>query len=324
MRAMRAALTLFVAVLGGWAAAAPSTAVVQACPALRVLPETYSNRWVIGTSTERMFLSSQFQQVYDLSAVLPDLQRLNDALQEHGTFLVMLPIPRVGAYYEDLLDTSDPLLSGFDFPRSRLSFRQMVLSLTEAGIAAIDVSDDVLRHKGQIEEFTQPTDIHWTPAGAEATAKRLANDMKKRFGSIIKAIPEQQIDLTRKPLYRFAGFGGYANTLCGASLPLNTFSAYMAERPDEKLLDDHEPEIVVLGDSYISGTYDVGFSALLANELQRDVLAYGVPSGGVVKAPEQYFAEIRKLPKILVWQFVFDLPRLNTLQLAWRAVQALP
>jgi hypothetical protein len=290
------------------AASTRTDEIVQTCPKLAALDQTKwsGNKWLIGSSTERMFISSQFLQNYDLTPALANIRVLSDRLNQRGSQLILLPIPRAGMYFESILNKSNPLLNGFDFGAARASYQNMIQKAQNANVHAVSLDQVV----AGTPDFFFNRDFHWTPNGAKAAANTVKVYLEKipSFTNLSKS----ERTLTTEKTGEVRGYGGWVDDVCGVKIPYEKYPVWTAVDPKVGLLDAVEPQIAVLGDSY--GFYkpglDWGFEHFLSEATGLNVENASVPGGVTYASPIKYFSSkaSEPLPKFIVWLFAFSVP----------------
>jgi SGNH hydrolase-like domain, acetyltransferase AlgX len=279
---------------------------IEACPQMRALPQNQfpGVKWVLGSKTERMFIDFLFDPYdnIDMSG-LTDLKIFNDSLKKKGSTLIVLPIPRNGMFYEDIVDKSDLLINGFDYQKAQNSYANIIKSFNKNDIFAIDLTESIINaKKNTSDNFFYKRDIHWTSDGAKNAAGVVSEYIQKNFN--LTDIKKYSIGLTKDKVYNAGGFGHYARTLCGIDVPFEKTETVLLQTENVGLLDVVDDQIVVWGNSYGKVEIDWGFAPNLSNNLQMNVRNESVPSGGVIAAPIKFLSNLPsdyKFPKFIIW-----------------------
>jgi hypothetical protein len=176
-----------------------SSEFVQKCPqASSMDPAKWSGvKWLIGSSTGRMFMSSQFfQDNYVNSPDNADLLTLTRLIERRGSHLIIMPIPGAPIFYGDILDKNDPKIRDFDFVKARANYEKLVTDNQKLGIHMVSLGAAVDGLQGEKEDFYLERDVHWSPTGAKASAKAIADYIAKTFPAEYKALPKSQHELS--------------------------------------------------------------------------------------------------------------------------------
>jgi SGNH hydrolase-like domain, acetyltransferase AlgX len=315
MKNLNKIITVFLTSLVSIAFAFSGQEILQKCPQLRNLDKTKYGEvsWVIGSSTERMFINTQFVQNHNLSSQYKNIKVLSDLLEKKGSHLLLVPIPNAGMYFPDILDQSDPLIKEFDFSAARNSYKKLVELGQKNSIHVVGLDDTVKSLSGASEEFFFDRDTHWTPSGALFSAVAIKRYIETNFEDEYKQLTKSEFELVAEKESEVEGFGAWAKTLCDLSIPNQRYQMWTSNNKNLGLFDDLEYPIVVLGDSY--GKHrpgkDLGFEHFLASQTQLNIDNESVAAGKATAAAIRFFSlhdSLQKLPKFVVWLFSYSEP----------------
>jgi alginate biosynthesis protein AlgX len=228
-----------------------------------------------------------------------ELKRLRDALKARGTDLVIVYLPPRALVHTDKLPKSarrtyNPELARFSYALTLQRFRKV-------GLVAPDLTQ-LLREPADPPYFFRG-DHHWTPYGAQRTARIVADAVRQlpSYARLPKArFTTERVGLLAKKgsLYRAA------TQLCGAGYASQYVDRFATAREgDADLFGEAElPPVALVGTSMSEGDYN--FAGFLSEHLGVDVLNASVPGGGH-GAMLQYLPspEFQKSPpKVLIWE----------------------
>ena len=158
------------------------------------------------------------------AAFVPAAAALAAALKTHGVTLVMAPVPP-RSFAQPRLNLQNPTQKAFDLPGAQGFYRALVSDLRAAGLPTADLLAPALA-QGDAGVFRQ--DIHWTPEGAQAAARATADAVRAagqkagsapfvslRAGTLTRQVQDQPVL-------------GQIQTLCGLTVPPETYSDYQA------------------------------------------------------------------------------------------------
>lgn len=257
-----------------------------------------------------------FRSEYDLTnrfgmpaAFEPELARLVQALDERGIALVIAVQPTRGLMHQDRVRPDHQY--GFDPELARNNLGSFLRQLESAGALVPDVL--ALVDSPPEEEYFFRRDHHWTPAGAKATARLVADS--------IRAHPVYP-GLTRKAFATEAGViipkDGTMNAalrhLCGNNLGNQYVQSYetipIADDASALFGDQTPPEVVIVGTSNSADRDDqrksYNFAGFLREYLQVDILNYAMQGSGQDGSLLQYLQSTdydpEHPPKMIVWE----------------------
>ncbi len=224
-------------------------------------------------------------------AGLADLQT---ELAEHGTTLIMVPLPTRALVHPEQLGDID-----YDLAAGMQGYADYLGKLREIGIT-IPALESLPGESDEALFFAR--DHHWTPAGAEAVAELVAEAIDTSLLTpATTAFTTEQTETDRnKGSYMRA-----ANKLCGTGYTEESFPVYRTEGEYDLFAEPVAPEIVLVGTSNSNGAQHYNFAGFLKQALQHDVINLAKSGGGYHEAITEYLASDAfkdNPPKYLVWE----------------------
>ncbi|MDR0736854.1 MAG: hypothetical protein LBF51_08530 [Zoogloeaceae bacterium] len=293
----------------------------ELCPEVRDASR-YDTKFLKGFSVlvagegDWLFRSQDFRTAFDLSKYgQRRLQQLHGVFAHHGIEVVLVHPPTRALVHRGKV--AAPELAGFDFNLALANYKALLARFSKIGFHVPDLSLFVDEHEEQTP-FYFHADTHWTPYGAQRTAKVVADAIHRlpAFSSIGRREFVTRITgrmgLSIRPAMRKA-----VDQICGTS-HAQEYADYFVTEPkyasggDDLFGDSTIPQIVLVGTSYSGLAYN--FAGFLQEYLGADVLNTAVPGGGLEGAMVEYLGsdEFRRMPpKILVWEF----PRIHDLDM---------
>ncbi|MFC5698583.1 alginate O-acetyltransferase [Pseudomonas sp. GCM10022186] len=232
------------------------------------------------------------------------LQQLHDAFQRKGIELVVVYQPTRGLVNRNKLKPAE--LASFDYPRALANYRAMLDRLRGLGYQVPDLS--VLAGEQEEHAFYFRGDQHWTPYGAQRTARLVAETVKRM--PVYQGIPKREF--VSKVVGRMGKKGTLhkvAGQLCGSSYAIEYMDQFSTEPKDasagDALFGDAgEPQVYLIGTSHSGPNYN--FAGFLSEYLGTEVYNAALPGGGLEGAMLQLLGSKEFLehpPKILIWEF---------------------
>lgn len=311
------ALTAGLMAASGAAQAAPAAPVFTAEPCCQLCPEAHdASRYV--TRYQRNFTTLVqgegdwlFRTVEDLRTefdTTPEgyrrLKALHDAFKSKGVELVIVYQPTRG-----LVDRAKMLPADrerFDYATALKNYQAMLGRFQAMGYTVPDLTP--LTNEQQAHDFYFRGDQHWTPYGAQRTAKIVADSIKKlpAYADIPKKEFETRIS---GRMGKTGTLQNMAGQLCGTSYAIQYMDQFTTEpkgaAADGDLFGDSgNPEITLVGTSHSGKNYN--FAGFLQQYTGADVLNVAFPGGGLEGSMLQYLGSEefqKKPPKVLVWEF---------------------
>ncbi|MGQ7959142.1 alginate O-acetyltransferase [Pseudomonas sp. SP16.1] len=238
------------------------------------------------------------------------LKELRDGLKQRGVELVVVYQPTRGLVNRSKLKPAD--YQRFDYDKALANYRQALARFEQLGIWVPDLSG--LTDEDSDQEFYFRRDQHWTPYGAERTARLVAETVKRIPG--FEDIPRKEFVTERIGLMGKTGtMQNVASQLCGTGYAVQYVDQFVTEPKDASggdalFGDDSSPQITLIGTSHSGKNYN--FGGFLEEYLGTDVLNAAFPGGGLEGAMLEYLASESfqtDPPKILIWEFspLYDL-----------------
>jgi alginate biosynthesis protein AlgX len=238
------------------------------------------------------------------------LKELRDALKSKGVELVVVYQPTRGLVNRDKLKPADQ--ARFDFDRALHNYRQSLARFEQVGLWVPDLSP--LADEREEQPFYFRRDQHWTPYGAERTARLVAETVKRIPG--FADIPQKAFVSKRIGLMGKTGtMQNVASKLCGTSYATQYIDQFITEPKEESGSDDlfgdsANPQIALVGTSHSGKNYN--FSGFLEQHIGAEVLNVAFAGGGLEGSMLEYLGSEEfqnNPPKILIWEFspLYDL-----------------
>ena len=238
------------------------------------------------------------------------LKELRDGLKQRGVELVVVYQPTRGLVNREKLAPED--YQRFDYDKALRNYRQTLARFEQLGIWVPDLTP--LTDEKDAKEFYFRRDQHWTPYGAERTARLVAETIKRIPG--FDEIPQKEFVTQRIGLMGKTGtMQNVASQLCGTGYAVQYVDQFLTEPKDASggdalFGDESSPKITLIGTSHSGKNYN--FGGFLEQYLGTDVLNAAFPGGGLEGAMLEYLASDafqNDPPKIIVWEFspLYDL-----------------
>jgi len=234
-----------------------------------------------------------------------EFKRLRDALKRKGVELMVVYQPTRGLIHPDKLSGAER--ANFDFDLAKRNYLRAIADFRKTGIWVTDLSP-LFGEKNAATAYYFKADHHWTPAGAERTAKLVAETLKQMPG--FAAIPKQEFVSKRVGLLPKKGtLHKTAGQFCGTSYATQYVDRFETEPVGESGGDDlfgeeAQAQIALVGTSNSGPAYN--FAGFLEQYSGAQVLNMAVSGGGFDSALMQYMSSQEfheHPPKILIWEF---------------------
>ncbi|WP_191485594.1 alginate O-acetyltransferase [Pseudomonas sp. FEN] len=232
------------------------------------------------------------------------LQQLHDAFKSKGVELVVVYQPTRGLVDRNKLFPAER--DKFDYEKALGNYQAMLGRFAKMGYHVPDLSP--LTNEQQAHDFYFRGDQHWTPYGAERTAKIVAETVKKMPG--FADIPRREFETKISGRMGKTGtLHNMAGQLCGTSYAIQYMDQFSTEPKSEAadgdlFSDAGNPRITLVGTSHSGKNYN--FAGFLQQYIGADILNVAFPGGGLEGSMLQYLGsdEFQKMPpKILIWEF---------------------
>lgn len=232
-------------------------------------------------------------------------KRLRDTLKRKGIELMVVYQPTRGLVNREQLTAQEK--ANFDFELAKRNYLQAIADLRKTGIWVTDLSP-LFDEQDVATDYYFKADHHWTPAGAQRTAKLVAETLKQMPG--FDEAPQKEY------ASKVVGLLGKSGTLhktaanfCGTSYATQYVEHFETEpvgEADSASLfgDEADPKIALVGTSNSGPAYN--FAGFLQQYSGAEVLNRSVSGGGFDSALLQYMSSQEfheKPPKILIWEF---------------------
>jgi len=232
-----------------------------------------------------------------------NLQQLRDTLKKKGVELLIVYIPARGIANARMLSSAER--QGFDYELAKRNYLAVIERMRSLGILVPDLSP-LLSGSGQEDKpLFFKRDHHWTPYGAEFTARLVVEEMRK-YGAL-KSIPRKEFITHSAGLMNKVGSLNTAfQKICGYRYANQFVPRFITEQKDEStdLFGEADaPEVVLAGTSFSTQQYN--FDGFLKQYANVDVDNRSLSGGGFQGAMLQYLdsQDFRdKPPKILIWE----------------------
>lgn len=232
------------------------------------------------------------------------MKQLHDAFKARGVEVVIVYQPTRG-----LVDRAHMLPADrerFDYNTALKNYKDMLGRFQAMGYHVPDLSP--LTNEQQAHDFYFRGDQHWTPYGAERTARIVAETIKKVPGYSGIAKKEFETKVSGR-MGKTGTLQNMAGQLCGTSYAIQYMDTFSTEPKgaagDNDLFGDSaSPDITLVGTSHSGKNYN--FAGFLQQYSNADVLNVAFPGGGFEGSMLQYLGSDefqKKPPKILVWEF---------------------
>lgn len=237
------------------------------------------------------------------------LQQLHDAFKSKGVELVLVYQPTRGLVNRNKLKPEDK--AKFDFDKALGNYKGMLARFAKMGYAVPDLSpltNEQLPNTLPAHDFYFRGDQHWTPYGAQRTAKIVAAKVKQL--AAFAEIPKREF-VTKKSgrMGKTGTLHNMAGQLCGTSYAIQYMDQFSTEPKGEAADGDlfgdaGNPQITLVGTSHSGKNYN--FAGFLEQDIGADILNVAFPGGGLEGSMLQYLGSDdfqKSPPKILIWEF---------------------
>ncbi|MDH1527038.1 alginate O-acetyltransferase AlgX-related protein [Pseudomonas mosselii] len=239
----------------------------------------------------------------------PEFARLMNAFHRQGIQVAMAIQPTRGLMHRDKLYPDQ--LHGFDYPRASRNLDSYLGQLRQAG-AVVAPMMQLVRQPPQAEYFFR-RDHHWTPSGAEATAKLMAEEIRRQpfYDSLTKKrySTEPGVMVPKDGTLNLA-----LSYICGNNYGFQYLRGYqtvpLTDSSDALFDEAPDPEVILVGDSNAAAREDeskqFNFDGYLKQYLEADVLNYALPGVGEDGSLLEYLLSAdykpEAPPKLIVWE----------------------
>ena len=267
-----------------------------------------------------LFTTTDFQQNFPLTPKALDyFIRLNKQLVARGQTLIIFFAPPRAMLEGKHIDYKD-MPAGYTTEKAKKNYRNFLRQINDAGVITIGISEI----PSGLDYF-QEGDLHWSLAGVDYTARRLASVIRKipSYNTIAKHDFQSKITGLRPPVR--GGFEDALQKICKINIQAHSFPQWATTRKtsntktktvDDLLGDTNFPEITVLGTSYTAQDNNFNFVGSLKHHLKTDIYNAAFTGGGFGGASYRYYASDEyhaHPPKIILWEFLAQHNYNNTL-----------
>ena len=252
--------------------------------------KTGKNGWVFRARTD---LSTDFGPSPESMAMLKQFAK---ALKKRGSRLMVIYLPTRGLMH------SNEVNDQYDSASALASYKEALIRFRDIGVDTPPLDKLIGNMK---EDFFLKRDLHWSPAGAEETARITAIEAKKY--NLFNGIPKKEFTTE---VVGYSAINGNIHKsiteLCKQSYPLQYWKEYQTSPDTDLLADEEEPDIVLIGTSFSAGMMPkTNFDGFLRQYLGADVLNMALSGGEENGAWLEYLpSDIfqKKPPKLILWE----------------------
>ncbi|MEX5339465.1 alginate biosynthesis protein AlgX [Pseudomonas sp. I2] len=239
----------------------------------------------------------------------PEFARLMDTFHRQGIQVAMAIQPTRGLMHRDKL--YGDRLHGFDYPRASHNLATYLGQLRQGGAVVAPMMQ--LVQQPPKAEFFFRRDHHWTPAGAEATARLMAEEIRRQpfYAGLTKKHyrTEPGVMVPKDGTLNLA-----LSYICGNNYGFQYVRGYqtipVADSADALFDEAPDPEVILVGDSNAAAREDeskqFNFDGYLKQYLDVDVLNYALPGVGEDGSLLEYLLSAdykpEAPPKLIVWE----------------------
>lgn len=234
------------------------------------------------------------------------MKELRDAFKRKGVELVLVYQPTRGLTNRSKLNPED--YARFDYDKALKNYRATLEQFRKIGFVVPDLSVLADENEPDNQSFYFKGDQHWTPFGAERSARIVADEIHKL--AAFEGIARKEFVTKRiGQLGKRGTMHTVAGQLCQTSYAVQYVDRFQTEPKDESgggdLFGDQAiPEITLIGTSHSGPNYN--FGGYLEQYIGADVLNMAFAGGGYEGAMLQYIGSDsfqKTPPKILIWEF---------------------
>lgn len=232
------------------------------------------------------------------------LEELHAAFKRRGVELVVVYPPTRGLVNRAKLSPEDR--ARFDFDRALDNYRKALGRFEKIGFHVPDLSS--LADEKEQQAFYFRGDPHWTPYGAERTAKIVAQTVTRLPG--FAGIPRREF-VTEKQgrMGKRGALHSVAGQICGTSYAYEYSDQFFTAPREDSAGDALRgkgglPRIALVGSGNSGENYN--FDGFLEQHIGADIFNVALPGGGLEGSMVEYLgsAEFQQNPpNILIWEF---------------------
>lgn len=238
----------------------------------------------------------------------PEFARLMRAFASHGTHVAVAVQPTRGLMHRAQLQPGQ--MHGFDYVRASTNLRNFLQQMRDGGAIVPDIMPLVEQPP---KDFFFRRDHHWTPIGAEATARVTADTIRQH--PVYAQLPRKGYTTEQTmTLYKDGTLNLGLAAICGNHFGYQFVPGYQTvpEDNDAALLfeDQPDPEVVLVGTSNSAAREDetkqFNFDGFLKQYLSTDLINYAMPGAGQDGSLLEYLLSPNyspdKAPKLIIWE----------------------
>lgn len=249
-----------------------------------------------------IFRSTDFKQDFALEEhAQASLKRMVGLLKAKGVTLAMLIQPTRGIMARTLIDPASPHVADFKPEAALESYRAMTETLKKLGIITADLTGGP-----QGAAYFSLRDIHWTRDGANDSAQKIAEELRK--AGLLDGIKKEEFVTTKGKSGTFqGGLSEAVEKICKNKVPEEAFVQYDTTKKTaggDALFAEEAPKIVLAGTS--NGTVKrANLEGAFKEHLGTDILNVSVGGGGPDTAILDYLSSEpyrKNPPKVLIWE----------------------
>ena len=244
---------------------------------------------------------------------LRELNRLSQALHQRGTELVLVYQPPRGLMDPDKLKPDQR--RAYDFAAARRNYADALEKLRRGGNVVVAPLDTLVDENKGYEYFFR-RDHHWTPAGAEHTAKVVAETVHKL--PAFASVPRKQFATHPAGVLAKPGtLQKIAAQLCGGGYSMQYVTMFATEQSGggdaggggSLLGDESQPEVALVGTSNSDAKGGYNFGGYLEQYLGADIVNVAI-SGGSFEGSLLHYLQSKEFqqhpPKVVVWEMPYQ------------------
>ncbi len=219
------------------------------------------------------------------------LKQLHEAFKSKGVELVIVYQPTRGLVNRNKLNPAEK--ASYDFDKALRNYKTMLGRFAQMGYVVPDLSpltNESLPDTLPAHDFYFRGDQHWTPYGAQRTAKIVAEKVKQL--PAFADVPKREFETHKSGRMGKTGtLHNMAGQLCGTSYAIQYMDQFTTEPKGEAgdgdlFSDSGNPEITLVGTSHSGKNYN--FAGFLEESIGADILNVAFPGGGFEGSMLQY------------------------------------
>lgn len=242
-------------------------------------------------------------------AMQPEFARLMKTFAAKGTHVAIAVQPTRGLMHHNKVRPESAY--GFDYAKASASLGKMQEQLRAGGAIVPDMLQ-VVKNPPKNDYFFR-RDSHWTPSGAEATARQVANEVMRQpfYKSMTNKVyrTEPGVTIPKNGILDMA-LEKICNNTFGYQFVKNYRTVPDSVDTSELFDEAADPEVVLVGTSNSAAREDetrqYNFDGYLKQFLSVDILNFALPGAGQDGALLEYLLSDNyspeKAPKLVIWE----------------------